>query len=56
MPGPYRAALRIAIYKGDPESMEISEESTFKDLTFAKMTKISSEFYDLMAKLVKEMK
>lgn len=56
MAGLYRAALRIAVYKGEPESMEISEETTFADLSFAKMTKISAEFYELIAKLEKEKK
>ena len=53
MAGDYRIALRIAVFKGEPETMVISEESTFTDFSFAKMTKISSEFYELIAKLEK---
>ena len=52
----YRVGLRIAVYKGEPELMVVTEESTFTDVSFAKMTKISSEYYELIAKLEKEKK
>jgi hypothetical protein len=50
----YTVALRISVFKGPPESMVATEESTFANINFAKMTKISSDFYELIAKLEKE--
>jgi len=52
----YTVALRITVNKGKPESMVVSEEKSFPDLSFAKMTHISAEFYELLAKLEKERK
>ena len=49
----YTVGLRITVNKGKPESMVVTEEKTFPDLSFAKMTYISSEFYELIAKLLK---
>jgi hypothetical protein len=52
----YTVGLRIAVNRGKPESMVVSEEKSFPDLSFAKMTHISAEFYELLAKLAKEIK
>ena len=52
----YTVALRISVYRGPPESMLATEESTFANINFAKMTHISAEFYELLAKLEKERK
>lgn len=52
----YAVALRIAVYKGEPKAIVVTEESTFASVSFAKMTHISSEFYELIAKLEKEKK
>jgi len=56
MAEPYVVALRITVSKGTPESMVVSEETTFSVLSFAKMSHISAEFYELIAKLEKEKK
>ena len=50
----YNVTLRIAVTKGKPETMVNSEETDFPGITFARMTHLSSEFYDLVAKLKKE--
>jgi hypothetical protein len=52
----YTVALRISVYKGPPESMVATEESTFANINFAKMTHISAEFFELIGKLLKEIK
>ena len=52
----YTVSLRITVNKGKPESMVVSEEKSFPDLSFAKMTHISAEFYELLSKLEKEKK
>ena len=52
----YTVALRISVYKGPPESMVATEESTFANINFAKMTHLSAEYYELIAKLEKERK
>lgn len=52
----YTVSLRITVNKGKPESMVVSEEKSFPNLSFAKMTRISSEFYELLPKLEKEIK
>ena len=49
----YSVSLRITVLMGKPESMMVSEEKTFPNISFAKMTFISSEFYELIAKLLK---
>lgn len=49
-------ALRIVVSKGTPETMVVSEETSFSELTFAKMSHYSAEFYELIAKLEKEKK
>ena len=46
-------SLRISVSGGKPESMVITEEKAFPNISFAKMTYISSEFYELIAKLLK---
>ena len=56
MPDDYTVSIRISVYKGPPESMVATEESTFANINFAKMTHISAEFYELIAKLEKERK
>jgi hypothetical protein len=56
MPDNYTVTLRITVSKGEPETLVVMEESTFANLTFAKMTHISAEFYDQIAKLEKEKK
>jgi hypothetical protein len=56
MANDYTVGLRITVNKGKPESMVVSEEKSFPDLSFAKMTHVSSEFYELLTKLVKEIK
>jgi len=50
----YTVTIAISVSKGPPESLVTTEQFTFTNITFAKMTKISSEFYDLIAKLQKE--
>ena len=52
----YTVALRITVNKGEPESLVVMEEPSFPDVSFAQMTHISSEFYELIAKLQKEKK
>lgn len=52
----YTVGLRITVNKGKPESMVVSEEKSFPDLSFSKMTHISADFYELLTKLVKEIK
>lgn len=56
MAGGYRVTLEIRVDRGDPGSGIVMEQSAYVDLSFAKMTHISSEFYDLVAKLEKEKK
>lgn len=52
----YAVSLKITVNKGEPASLLIMEESNFPDVSFAQMTHISSEFYELSAKLQKEKK
>lgn len=56
MANDYTVALRITVVKGAPESLVVQEELSFAGVNFAKMTHISAEFYDLIAKLEKEKK
>lgn len=56
MANDYTVALRITVNKGKPESMVASEEYTFANIDFAKMTRTSAEFYELIAKLEKDKK
>lgn len=52
----YRADLKITVYKGTPETMLVSEEVSFSNINFAKMTSISAEYYELLKKLEKTVK
>jgi hypothetical protein len=52
----YTVSLRITVNKGDPAILIVMEESNFPDVSFAQMTHISSEFYELITKLLKEKK
>ena len=56
MPGEYRVILEIRVDRGDPGAGVVTEVIEFKTLSFAKMTHISAEFYELIAKLEKERK
>lgn len=56
MAGDYRVILEIRVDRGDPKLGVIAEEKIYKDLTFAKMTRVSAEFYELLPKLEKEIK
>jgi len=50
----YTVTLRITVYKGKPESIIVQEETSYPDITFSKMTRISSDYYDLLEKAKKE--
>jgi hypothetical protein len=52
----YNISLKITVNKTDPETLVQTEETTFPNETFARMTHLSAEFYDLIAKLQKEKK
>ena len=52
----YTVSLRITVNKGEPAGLVVMEESNFPDVSFPQMTHISSEFYELIAKLLKEKK
>lgn len=52
----YEVGLRITVNKGEPRTLVVMEELNFPNMSFAKMTKVSSEFYELVAKLQKEKK
>ena len=56
MTGEYVVSLRITVNKGKPEALVVMEESIFAELSFSEMTRISSEFYELAAKLQKARK
>jgi len=56
MAGDYAVSLRITVNKGEPQTTIQVEEAIFRDMSFAEMTHISSEFYELIAKLRKEKK
>lgn len=56
MAGGYRVTLAILVDRGDPGSGVVTEEVTYENLTFARMTHVSAEFYDLIARLDKEKK
>lgn len=56
MPKDYTVSVRISVSGGNQEPMLTVEETSYQNLTFAKMTKISSDYYDLIAKLDKEKK
>ena len=49
----YRVTLGIAVEKGKPEEVIVSEEYFFSDITFSKMANVADEFYELIAKLQK---
>lgn len=50
----YTVSLRITVNKGEPPILVVMEEINFLTMSFAKMTHVSAEFYDLIAKLQKE--
>ena len=54
MANDHNVTLKITVSKGTPETLVVSEEAAFTLLSFARMTHISSEFYELVAKLIKE--
>ena len=54
MANDHNVTLKITVSKGSPETLIVMEEAAFTSLTFAKMSHISAEFYDLVAKLQKE--
>ena len=56
MAGEYTVGLKITVNKGKPEALVVMEESVFGELSFSEMTRISSEFYELAAKLQKTRK
>lgn len=56
MPEEYTVSLRLTVTKATPPNAVVTEESSFASVSFAKMTHLSSEFYDLVAKLEKEKK
>lgn len=56
MTGEYSVSLKITVNKGTPEALVVMEQSIFAELSFSQMTHISSEFYELSAKLQKEKK
>ena len=56
MANDYEVGLRITVNKGEPRTLVVMEELTFPNMSFAQMTHVSSEFYELVAKLQKEKK
>jgi len=56
MPGDYIVSLKITVNKGETQINIVVEETIFRDMSFAEMTRISSEFYELIGKLRKEKK
>jgi len=54
MPEDYTVTFAIKVYKGKPESLIVMEESSFNNITFSKMTRISSNYYELLEKQKKE--
>lgn len=50
----YAVTLRITVTKGKPDNLVTSEDTGFQAITFARMTHISAEFFELTAKLAKE--
>lgn len=52
----YTVSLRITVNKGEPEGLVVMEEAGFPEVSFAQMTHLSSEFYELITKLQKEKK
>lgn len=52
----YSISLKITVNKTEPNDLVQAQEITFPDETFARMTHLSAEFYDLIAKLQKEKK
>jgi len=56
MPIEYEVILSITVNKGEPRTLVVMEETKFTPITFARMTSISAEFYELITKLQKEKK
>ena len=56
MANDYEVSLRITVNKGEPRTLVVMEELSFPNISFAQMTRISAEFYELIAKLQKEKK
>lgn len=52
----YTVSLRITVNKGEPPTLVVMEETNFVDMGFSAMTRISADFYELIAKLQKEKK
>ena len=52
----YRVRVRISVTQGEKETLISSEERLFDALSFHKMTRAASEYYELLAKIVKAVK
>lgn len=52
----YKVSVRIRVTKDPEETLISDEETVFGDLSFHKMTRASSEYYELLAKIVKAVK
>jgi hypothetical protein len=50
----YTVALKITVSTVNPDATVVIEEFNFPGLSFAEMTRRSSEYYALIAKLQKE--
>ncbi len=51
MPGDYKVALKIVVFKGT--EVIVNEEFYFSDVIFSRMANVSDEFYELITKLQK---
>jgi hypothetical protein len=58
MVGEYSVTLKITVIRGTGDTKEqvAQEETTFPNLSFATMTRLSSEYYELVNKLSRERK
>jgi hypothetical protein len=50
----YTVTLRITVMEADKKEPLVMEESNFIDISFSHMTRVSSDFYDFIAKALKE--
>lgn len=54
MANKFTVTVRITVTEADQKEPIVMEESSFIDLSFSHMTRVSSDFYDFIAKALKE--
>ena len=56
MANDYKVSVRIRVTIDEVDTLISNEETIFEELSFRQMTRASSEYYELLAKIVKAVK